>query len=91
MGTKTFLEIAKPRIKPKKQVKPKYDFRIAPTPIPKNHDPYENISRIMPIYVADNYTYFELLTFPKQKIKDWESYLQRIRQKIACLKAENLL
>lgn len=85
---KNILDLKKKRTRVEK---PKYNFKKAPTPIPKAHNPYENISRIMPFYVADNYSYFEVLTPPKQKIKDWDSYILRIKQKISCLKAQFLL
>lgn len=88
---KTFQQIAKPRQKPVVAAKPKYNFKKAPTPLPKNYDPYENICRIMPFYVAKNYSFFELLTPPKQKLVDWEGYVLRIKKKISCLKEEMLL
>ncbi len=90
---KKFSELKKPtKGRPPIRVeKPKYDFRKPPTPIPKDCNPYDNISRIFPSYVAQNYELFELLTIPKQKVTDWDGYIKRIKQKINSLKAKFLI
>jgi len=65
--------------------------RMTPTPLPTDLNPYENISRILPIYAANNFKYFELLTVPKYPPKDIEDYIRRLKEKIACMKRELLL
>ena len=77
---KSFKNIKPPSIKrfPKKIEKnPVNTWIRKPTPL-EHHDAYEDISRIFPSYVADNYKFFELLTPPKIKIKDWEGYIVRL-------------
>ena len=81
---KNFNEFIKPKVK--KVVKPKHDYRKPPTKIPKDYNPYEDICRIFPAYVAQNYIYFELITAPKLKPK--EGYVKKIKEKINCLKAK---
>lgn len=74
-----------------KKKKKKNPFIRKPTPIPKEYNPYEDICRIMPHYVASNYQYFELLTTPRLNILDGDAYVLRIKEKISCLKRELLL
>jgi len=88
---KTFAQIAKTKKKPLKAKPPVYNFKKPPTPLPPKHDPYENICRIMPFYVAQNYEYFALLTPPLQEIQDWDGYCKRIIKKISCMKSDFLL
>ena len=88
---KNLFQITKPKPfkKPIQQVK-KTGYKRKPTPLEK-HDPYAGICRIFPSYVKDNYEYFELLTAPAQKLKDWDGYIRRLKQKIICMKSEFLL
>lgn len=70
--------------------KKKYCWKTPPQPIPHT-DPYANVCRIFPAYVAENHEFFEMFTKSKIKVSDVPGYLLRIKQKIACLKADSLL
>jgi hypothetical protein len=88
---KSFLKIQTPKMKKRpKPVTQQSKWVKPPTPV-EVHNPYENICRIIPFYVVDNHEYFELLTPPLNKAKDWEAYVLRIKKKITCMKQEFLL
>jgi|TARA_B110000908_G_C10170798_1_gene410715 hypothetical protein len=89
---KSFKDQSKVSIKTraKQEEKQKHNWKRKPTPIEKNEH-YQDICRIFPSYVVKNFKYFELITAPKQKIKDWDGYLTRLKKKISCMKSDFLL
>lgn len=90
---KNFSQIAKADTKKKPNItkKPKRKYKRAPQAI-EQHNHYENISRIFPFFVAENFEIFELLP-PQRYLKPeyQEGYLLRIKQKISCMTDELLL
>ena len=76
---KPFTHFTKKKPVPKPKVK--HDYRRPPTPIPKEWEE-EDLCRILPHYIANNYAYFELLSLPKRKIIDWAGYVLRIKKRI---------
>lgn len=57
-----------------------------PTFIKVEQNTLDDKCRILPAYVAKNWSYWELLPAPRLRIKNIEGYVLRIIQKINCLK-----
>ncbi len=73
----------KPAFTPVKKWKRKKNTKNKP--LPKMRDSmFEGICRVLPAYVAHNYTYFEQL--PEVYPRNVDAYVLRVRSKIAKLK-----
>lgn len=70
-----------------KQAKKQTNWKRKPTPIKEDNDLNE-ISRIVPSFIAKNFDFWQLLPRPKVKVVDWAAYVVRIKIKINCLKTE---
>lgn len=85
---KNLFDVNKPTVRKPSQPKVTFSYnKNKPQPI-ESYDHYAGICRIMPSYFAKNHEYFELITPPKQKIKDKDGYIVRLKQKITCMKSD---
>lgn len=70
----------KPKYTPVKKWKRKPNKKNKPLPDIKPF--YENICRVLPAYVAENFKYYEQFPEPSRIPKDLETYVKRIKIKI---------